>query len=82
MICSYVLVLVIFAFNARLLWRLWSDEVFLREYVEMSPKAWLWRKMLGPERAAALTRGVFVPLGALLWGALGLGAVIWALSEP
>lgn len=42
------------------------DPNRLRAYVETSPKAALWRSLLGVERAVLLTQRVFLPLGLLL----------------
>ena len=40
-----------------------TDPKFAREYIEKSPKAWLWRKMFGVEKALKITKSFFVPLG-------------------
>ena len=65
LLCAGILVA-----NSYLLWRLRTDDTFLKEYVRTSPKAYLWRRAFGEERAAELIRTRFVPLGVLLWTAL------------
>ncbi len=42
------------------------SPTFAQRYVETSPKAWLWRKMLGPERAVIAVRRFFGPLGIVV----------------
>ncbi|MBM4367805.1 MAG: hypothetical protein FJ102_16450, partial [Deltaproteobacteria bacterium] len=42
------------------------DPARLRAYVETSPKAFLWRKILGVERTVELTRRVFLPGGFVI----------------
>jgi len=62
LICTVILVA-----NAFILWKIGTDDAFLNEYVRKSPKAWLWRKAFGEERAAAIIRKVFLPLGIVFW---------------
>ena len=61
--------------NSYLLWKLRTDDTFLKEYVRTSPKAYLWRRAFGEERAAELIRTRFVPFGVLLWIVLLLAIV-------
>ena len=56
--------------NLYLLWKLRTDDTFLKEYVRTSPKAYLWRTAFGEERAAELIRTRFVPFGVIIWIAL------------
>ena len=60
----------ILVFNAGLMWRLRTDDTFLKEYVRTSPKAFIWRRMFGEERAAEIIRTRLVPLGIGLWTVL------------
>ena len=63
--------------NLSLVIRCFRDEAFLREYVERSPKAALWRNMFGPVVATELTRRYFLPFGGIVSTAMvGLGLVI------
>lgn len=55
------------------------DQEFATRYVRTSPKAWLWRKMLGEARATVAVRRVFGPLAMVLGlGIAGLGVVFLA----
>lgn len=40
-----------------------SDPKFTQKYIETSPKAWIWRKMFGVEKAIQLTKAIFAPFG-------------------
>ena len=42
------------------------SPTFATRYVQTSPKAWIWRKMLGPDRAVVAVQRVFGPLGIVL----------------
>ena len=53
--------------NIGLWWKLRTDDSFLQEYVRSSPKAFIWRKLLGEERAAQIIRTRLVPFGMALW---------------
>ena len=52
--------------NLYVLWKVRTDDTFLREYVRTSPKAWMWRRAFGEERAGEMIRR-FVPLSLLVW---------------
>lgn len=65
-----IVIAILFLGNATLWWKLRSDDGFLREYVRTSPKAFLWRKVFGEERAAEIIRTRLVPLGLVTWIAL------------
>lgn len=43
-----------------------KDPKFAKNYIETSPKAWLWRKIFGVEKAIEITKKVFAPLGIIL----------------
>ena len=62
-----VIVAVILLANTALWWKLRTDDGFLRAYVRTSPKAFLWRKVFGPERAAEIIRTRLVPFGMVVW---------------
>ena len=78
-----VIVAIILTFNLALLWKLRTDDAFLKDYVQSSPKAALWRWMFGKERAASVIRNVLVPLGIGIWIALliGIPAASWLFPE-
>jgi hypothetical protein len=42
------------------------DPAFARRHVETSPKAWLWRKYFGIEKALTMTKEIFLPLGIII----------------
>ena len=48
---------------------------FAKRYIETSPKAWLWRKIFGVEKAIKITKSVFAPLGIIL----GVGFIIFGI---
>ena len=72
LICTAIL-----GVNAFMLWKLRTDDKFLNDYVRKSPKAWVWRKAFGEERAAEIIRTRFVPFGVVFW--IGL-LVLFAVS--
>jgi len=76
-----LLVFGILVANTALLWRLRTNEAFLQEYVRTSPKAWIWRKLFGPDRAAEIIRTRMVPLGMAIWGAVLVAFGASALLE-
>lgn len=51
------------------------DPAFARNYVETSPKVWLWRKHFGTEKALAMTKRIFLPLGIVI----SLGLIIFGI---
>ena len=54
------------------------SESALRTYMEKSPKALLWVRTFGMDRATRMARVIFVPLGLLISiGMAGIGA--WKL---
>jgi hypothetical protein len=54
--------LVTLCFSGRFL----IDPVFARKYIAESPKAYIWRKVLGADNAMKLTRLFFAPIGVAL----------------
>ena len=46
------------------------DKSFGEKYITESPKAFIWRKMFGEEKAYKLTKRIFAPLGVVV--SLGL----------
>ncbi len=40
-----------------------KDKKFLENYVKKSPKAFIWRKIFGEDKAANIIRKFFAPLG-------------------
>jgi hypothetical protein len=61
------------------------DETKLRQYVETSPKAALWRKRYGVERTADLSRRYFLPLGlgvSALFAVIGATGLVGAIFYP
>ena len=46
--------------------RMYRDRAALTDYVSRRHKAWLWRKLLGADRAERLMLTVFMPVGAVL----------------
>jgi hypothetical protein len=38
---------------------------FLENYVKASPKAFIWRKMFGEDRAKKILKNIFAPLGVI-----------------
>lgn len=43
-----------------------KDPSFAEKYVKNSPKAYIWRKMFGEEKALKLIHTVFIPIGFVL----------------
>lgn len=43
-----------------------KDPQFARNYIQKSPKAYIWRKFFGEEKAIRLTKTVFAPIGIAL----------------
>lgn len=62
---KYILLLVA-GLNTYLCYRFVTDNVWAREYVEKSPKAWIWRKLFGKDKALKIIRKFFVPIGILI----------------
>lgn len=43
-----------------------TNPTFAMKYIKESPKAWLWGKLFGVEKAIKVTRKIFAPLGIVL----------------
>ncbi len=65
-----LIVVAIGAVNAGIGYKLATDAAFREEYIKKSPKAWLWRKLFGEERAIKLLHRVFAPLACVIGIAL------------
>ena len=74
---SYIMI-VLGAFACIMGIRIMRDPVFAQKYVETSPKALLWRKLFGVERATKLTRTVFAPLGIVIGAMLVVFGIMWS----
>lgn len=48
------------------------NKQFARKYIESSPKAWLWRKIFGVNKATMITRQIFAPVGLIV----GVGLIV------
>ena len=70
-----ILLIGIGAFNLFYATKFLRDPKFAKNYIETSPKAWLWRKIFGVEKATKLTKSVFAPLGIIL----GIGFIIFGI---
>ena len=42
------------------------DPQFAENYIKKSPKAFIWKKLFGEEKAIKITRNIFAPIGLLL----------------
>ena len=45
---------------------LYFNPEAIHKYIEVSPKAYIWRKAFGVEKTVKLTKFIFLPLGTLL----------------
>ena len=61
-----LMLLLVGVVNLRLVWKFKTDKKFAQNYIKTSPKAYFWRKKFGEERALAITKKYFIPLGSLL----------------
>ncbi len=51
------------------------DKNFGERYIRESPKAFIWRKMFGEEKAYKMTKTIFAPLGIVIsTGMIAMGA--------
>jgi hypothetical protein len=46
--------------------RFLKDDKFADEYTRTSPKAFIWRKIFGVEKAKKITKAIFAPAGLVL----------------
>jgi hypothetical protein len=53
-------------FNIYLSSKFLIDKKFAENYTKKSPKAALWRKLLGEEKALKLIKNIFAPLGIIM----------------
>lgn len=61
-----ILLIVLGIFNGGLSIKILKDAAFAQNYIEKSHKAWLWRKLFGPEKALHILRRYFAPFGIFL----------------
>ncbi|NCS72097.1 MAG: hypothetical protein GW775_02420 [Candidatus Magasanikbacteria bacterium] len=52
------------------------DPKFAKKYMAKSPKAWVWKKIVGEERALKVLRIVFAPIGIVV----GIILLLYGLS--
>ncbi|MFH0927947.1 MAG: hypothetical protein V1821_00565, partial [bacterium] len=70
-----IALLLVAALNLYYVIRFLVDRPFAENYTRKSPKAALWRKIFGPEKALKIIRGVFAPIGLIV----GVGLVVFAI---
>ena len=61
-----ILMIVVGIFNLSITIRFFVSKTFGEEYIRKSPKAWLWRKIFGEEKAYQMTKKIFAPLGMIM----------------
>lgn len=52
--------------NIYLTRKLIKDQKFTENYVKTSPKAFIWRKMFGEEKAVKIIKNILAPIGLVL----------------
>lgn len=52
------------------------DQQFAEKYIKTNPKAFIWKKMFGEEKALKIIKNVFAPIGLLLGIGFILGGII------
>lgn len=55
--------------------RFLKDPEFAKNYIQKSPKAFIWRKLLGEEKSLELTKNFFAPFGLLI----GVGITLFGI---
>ncbi|MHA1691938.1 MAG: hypothetical protein ACTSU7_09920 [Candidatus Heimdallarchaeaceae archaeon] len=66
MILFSLLLIIIGAINLFFASRFLYDKKWAVKYIQTSPKAFLWRKMLGEKNAYKITKNLFAPLGLII----------------
>ncbi|MCC2630437.1 MAG: hypothetical protein K0S38_246 [Candidatus Paceibacter sp.] len=66
-----IILIIIGIFDILLVLRITSNDEFAKRYIQ-SPKALIWRKFLGEEKALILIKKIFAPIGIIV----GVGLVI------
>jgi hypothetical protein len=46
--------------------RFYVDKQFGENYIRKSPKALIWRKLFGEEKAYRISKTIFIPLGLVM----------------
>ena len=76
-----IFVLIVGIFYLYKIIRSYKNPEYLKKYIETSPKARIWRKQFGVEKAIVITRKYFLPLGlAVSIGLIGYGGYLTAIS--
>ena len=57
------------------------DPQFAENYIKKSPKAFIWKKLFGEEKAIKITRNIFAPIGLLLGIGFILGGILIMFSS-
>jgi hypothetical protein len=52
------------------------DPIFTDNYIKKSPKALIWRKIFGEDKAIHLAKTIFAPLGVILGSLFILAGVL------
>lgn len=61
-----IILIVVGIINLSLMIKIVRDPKFAYNYVKNSPKAFLWRKLFGEERALIIVKKIFVPIGFII----------------
>ena len=76
-----IFVLIVGIFYLYRIIRSYKNPDFLKKYIETSPKALIWRKKFGVEKAIEITRKYFLPLGLIVSiGLIAYGGYLTAIS--
>ncbi len=76
-----IFVLIVGIFYLYKIIRSYKNPEYLKKYIETSPKALIWRKKFGVEKAVTITRKYFLPLGFIVSiGLISYGAYLTAIS--
>jgi hypothetical protein len=59
--------------NIILIYKFRSDEEYARNYIAKNPKAFIFKKIFGEEKAYQVTMKYFIPLGCVISALLILG---------
>lgn len=70
-----IIIILVGVFYLTLNYKFRKDRSFGSNYVKNNPKAYIWRKMFGEEKALRLIRTVFIPMGFLI----SVGFIIYGL---
>ncbi|MDO8644658.1 MAG: hypothetical protein Q7S00_06820 [bacterium] len=74
-----LLLIAIAGVNLYFCYKFRTDETFAINYVKTSPKAYIWRKLWGEEKALHVIHKVFVPIGLVISGILALTGIFFLL---